>query len=305
MALSITWLGHATFVLQSPGGKRIILDPWVTGNPSSPESAKKLGALDLMLITHGHADHTGDAVSIGRSSGAHVVAPYEVSVWLQQKGLKTVTGMNPGGTLELLGLSITMVPAMHSSSIEEDGKIIYLGVATGYVIRFEDGLTIYYSGDTSVFGDMRLIGEMYSPSIAFLPIGDLYTMGPAQAAKACELLGINQTSRFSRLATTTRWDLPRRRSRHACWECARWCRCTTARSPRSPARRPGCANWSPREAYRCSSSNPGKQRLKCNHEEHEDTKHARKRSILFSYENDPIFFVSPSYLRVFVVAFVL
>jgi L-ascorbate metabolism protein UlaG (beta-lactamase superfamily) len=190
--LSFTWLGHATFLLQSPGGKRIILDPWVTGNPASPESAKKLGQLDLMLITHGHADHTGDAVAIGRSSGAHVVAPYEVSVWLQQKGLKNVTGMNPGGTLKALGLQVTMVPAMHSSSVEEDGKIIYLGVATGYVITFEDGLTIYYSGDTSIFGDMRLIGEMYSPSIAFLPIGDHYTMGPEQAAKACELLGVKQ-----------------------------------------------------------------------------------------------------------------
>jgi L-ascorbate metabolism protein UlaG (beta-lactamase superfamily) len=164
----------------------------VTGNPTSPESAKKLGQLDLMLITHGHADHTGDAVSIGRSSGAQVVAPYEVSVWLQQKGLKKVTGMNPGGTLKALGLQVTMVPAMHSSSIEEDGKIVYLGVATGYVVTFEDGLTIYYSGDTSVFGDMRLIGEMYRPSIAFLPIGDLYTMGPEQAAKACELLGVKQ-----------------------------------------------------------------------------------------------------------------
>jgi L-ascorbate metabolism protein UlaG (beta-lactamase superfamily) len=91
-----------------------------------------------------------------------------------------------------LGLSITMVPAMHSSSIEEDGKIIYLGVATGYIVKFEDGLTIYFAGDTSVFGDMRLIGEMYAPTIAFLPIGDLYTMGPEQAAKACELLGVKQ-----------------------------------------------------------------------------------------------------------------
>ena len=191
-ALSYTWLGHATFLMQSPGGKRLIFDPWVTGNPSSPDAAKKIGALDLMLITHGHADHTGDAVSIARSSNAHVVAPYEVSVWLQQKGLKNVTGMNPGGTLQMHGLSITMVPAMHSSSIEEDGKIIYLGVATGYVVRFEDGLTIYFAGDTSIFGDMRLIGEMYAPSIAFLPIGDLYTMGPEQAAKACELLSIKQ-----------------------------------------------------------------------------------------------------------------
>jgi L-ascorbate metabolism protein UlaG (beta-lactamase superfamily) len=192
MALSITWLGHATFLLKSPGGKTILFDPWVTGNPSTPASAKKLGALDLILITHGHSDHTGDAVSIGRSSGAQVVAPYEVSVWLQQKGLQNVTGMNPGGTLKALGLSITMVPAMHSSSVEEDGKIVYLGVATGYVVKFEDGLTIYYSGDTSIFGDMRLIAEMYAPAIAFLPVGDLYTMGPEQAAKACELLGVKQ-----------------------------------------------------------------------------------------------------------------
>jgi L-ascorbate metabolism protein UlaG (beta-lactamase superfamily) len=192
MSLSITWLGHATFLLQTPGGKTILLDPWVTGNPTSPPEAKKLGALDLVLITHGHSDHTGDAVSIGRSSGAQIVAPYEVSVWLGKKGLQNVIGMNPGGTLEVLGLSITMVPAMHSSSVEEDGQIVYLGVATGYVITFEDGLTIYFSGDTSIFGDMRLIGEMYHPQVAFLCIGDLYTMGPEQAAKASELLGVKQ-----------------------------------------------------------------------------------------------------------------
>jgi L-ascorbate metabolism protein UlaG (beta-lactamase superfamily) len=191
-SFSFTWLGHATFLFQSPGGKRIVLDPWMTGNPSSPESAKKLGELDLILVTHGHSDHVGDAVPLARSSGAHVVAPFELSVWLQGKGLKNVTGMNPGGTLQLLGLSITMVPAVHSSSIEEDGKTLYLGVATGYVIKFENGLTVYFAGDTCVFGDMRLIAELYQPSIGFLPIGDLYTMGPEQAAKACDLLGIKQ-----------------------------------------------------------------------------------------------------------------
>jgi L-ascorbate metabolism protein UlaG (beta-lactamase superfamily) len=192
LPLSFTWLGHATFLFRSPGGKRILVDPWVTTNPACPESAKKVGDLDLMLVTHGHHDHTGDAVSIGRSSGARVVAPHELSVWLQGKGLQNVTGMNPGGTLDALGLSITMVPAMHSSSIVEDGKTIYLGVATGYVVRFEDGLAIYFAGDTSVFGDMRLIGEMYRPAIGFLPIGDNYTMGPEQAATACALLGIEQ-----------------------------------------------------------------------------------------------------------------
>jgi L-ascorbate metabolism protein UlaG (beta-lactamase superfamily) len=190
--LSFTWLGHATFTLQSPGGKRIIMDPWVSTNPSCPESAKQVGALDLMLITHGHGDHTADAVSIARSSGAHVVAPYELAVCLQKKGLQHVTGMNPGGTLQMLGLSITMVPAVHSSSLEDGSDVVYTGVPTGYVIKFEDGTTIYFAGDTSVFGDMRLIAEMYKPSIGFLPIGDLYTMGPEQAAKACELLNISQ-----------------------------------------------------------------------------------------------------------------
>ncbi len=192
MSLSITWLGHATFLLQSPGGRKIVFDPWITGNPKSPESAKKIGALDLILITHGHGDHTTDAVPLARSSGAQVVAPYELSVWLGSKGLKGVTGMNPGGTLNALGLSITMVPAVHSSSVEEDGKIIYLGVATGYVVKFEDGTTIYFAGNTDEFGDMRLIAEMYKPTIAFLPIGDNFTMGPVQAAKACELLGVKQ-----------------------------------------------------------------------------------------------------------------
>ena len=190
--LSFTWLGHATFLFRSPGGKRILIDPWVATNPACPESVKRVGDLDLILITHGHSDHTGDAVAIARSSSGRVVAPYELSVWLEHKGLKNVTGMNPGGTLDAFGVSVTMVPAFHSSSVEEDGRTQYLGVAAGYVIRFEDGLSIYFAGDTSIFSDMRLIGELYRPAIGFLPIGDLYTMGPEQAAKACELLGIKQ-----------------------------------------------------------------------------------------------------------------
>src|SRR3954470_2570475 len=144
-ALAFTWLGHATFLIVSPGGKRILFDPWITGNPASPESAKKLGQLDLVLITHGHGDHTGDAVAVGRSSGAQTVAPFELANWLQKKGLQNVTGMNPGGALHALGLSITMVPAVHSSSVEEDGVDVYTGLATGYVVTFENGQTIYYA----------------------------------------------------------------------------------------------------------------------------------------------------------------
>jgi L-ascorbate metabolism protein UlaG (beta-lactamase superfamily) len=190
--LSFTWLGHGTFLFRSPGGRRIVVDPWLTTNPACPESARKIGELDLMLLTHGHDDHTGDAVRVARETGARVVAPYELSVWLQQKGLQNITGMNPGGTLSALGLSITMVPACHSSSLMDEGRIVYLGLATGYIIRFENGLTVYFAGDTSIFGDMRLIGEIYGPQVAFLPIGDLYTMGPEQAARACGLLGVKQ-----------------------------------------------------------------------------------------------------------------
>jgi L-ascorbate metabolism protein UlaG (beta-lactamase superfamily) len=190
--LSIQWLGHGTFLFRSPGGTRLLIDPWLTTNPACPDTAKKIRELDLMLLTHGHDDHTADAVPVARATGARVIAPYELAMWLQHKGLQFVTGMNQGGTLAAGGLSITMVPAVHSSSVEENGRRVYVGDPCGYVIRFEDGVTIYFAGDTALFGDMRLIAELYHPAIAFLPIGDVYTMGPEQAAKACEFLGVRQ-----------------------------------------------------------------------------------------------------------------
>jgi L-ascorbate metabolism protein UlaG (beta-lactamase superfamily) len=192
MPFSFTWLGHGTFLFRSPGGQRILIDPWLTTNPACPASAKKIRELDLMLLTHGHDDHMADAVPVARATLARVIAPYELAMWLEQKGLRTVTGMNQGGTLDAAGLSITMVPAMHSSSVEEDGRHVYVGHPCGYVIRFADEVTVYFAGDTALFGDMRLIAELYRPAIAFLPIGDTHTMGPDQAAKACELLGVRQ-----------------------------------------------------------------------------------------------------------------
>ena len=192
MPLSFTWLGHSTFLFRSPGGKRILTDPWLSTNPSTPESAKKVGALDLILVTHGHEDHTGDLVSVARATGAHVISTYEVALWLEGKGIQRTAPMGHGGTQEVGGIAVTMVDAVHTSSIVEDGRLIYLGNPAGYVVRFEDGLTVYFAGDTALFGDMRLIGEMHRPTIAFLPIGDRFTMGPDAAARAVEMLGVRQ-----------------------------------------------------------------------------------------------------------------
>jgi L-ascorbate metabolism protein UlaG (beta-lactamase superfamily) len=185
--LKVTWLGHSTFLIASPKGVRLLFDPFVTNNPSCPASAKRIPAADLILITHGHPDHCEDAVSIARETGATVVAAPELSGWLERHGVKHLRAMNIGGKQHLSGIEITMVPAVHSSSAP-DGT--YLGPATGFVVRFENDLRIYFAGDTALFADMRLIRDRYAPSIAFLPIGDRFTMGPEDAAIAAEWLGV-------------------------------------------------------------------------------------------------------------------
>jgi L-ascorbate metabolism protein UlaG (beta-lactamase superfamily) len=190
LGLHVTWLGHATFLMTSARGVRVLFDPWLTTNPSRPAAAGPIGPVDLILITHGHSDHCEDAVSIARETGAAVVAPYELVAWLERQGVKNGQPMNVGGRLIMKGLEIIMVMALHSSSGMEDGQVVYLGPPTGFVVRFEDGPTIYFAGDTALFGDMRVIGQRYSPSIAFLPIGDRYTMGPEDAAIAAEWLGV-------------------------------------------------------------------------------------------------------------------
>ena len=191
-ALSITWLGHATFILQTPGGKRIVTDPWLEGNPACPADRKRIDKADLILLSHGHSDHSGDVVGVARATGAPVVTINELGHWLEQKGLQKVEGLNFGGTLTVAGLEVTLVPAVHTSSVVENGVNVYLGAPAGFVIKLENGQRIYFAGDTALFGDMRLIGELYAPEIAFLPIGDYYTMGPDAAARACTMLGVRQ-----------------------------------------------------------------------------------------------------------------
>jgi L-ascorbate metabolism protein UlaG (beta-lactamase superfamily) len=192
--LSITWLGHSTFVIGLPGGQRIVTDPWL-GNPSCPPEMARpeaLGKVSLILVSHGHADHLTDVASLSRATGAPVVCIFEVGLYLTDKGVQNVRDMGKGGTQQVDGLSITMTNAIHSGSIVDGGRIVYLGGAAGFVIRGPQVPTIYFAGDTALFSDMRMIGELYSPQIAFLPIGDHYTMGPDTAAIAARWLGVRQ-----------------------------------------------------------------------------------------------------------------
>ena len=190
--LAITWFGHSTFLIRTPGGRRVLFDPWLAGNPSCPEAMKKPPIVDLVLVSHGHFDHMEDLIAVARASGALVVGAFELCDWLSRKGIANVSPMNKGGSQQISGLRVTMTDARHSSGYLDNGQMIYMGDAAGYVLRLEDNLTLYYAGDTCLFGDMRLLGEMYKPSIAFLPIGDRFTMDPAAAARACELLGVRQ-----------------------------------------------------------------------------------------------------------------
>lgn len=185
--LNVIWLGHSTFLMTSPKGVRLLFDPFLTNNPSCPPSAKRIEALDLILVTHGHSDHCEDAAAIARETGATVVASPELTAWLEKHGAKHVRAMNIGGRQTLSGLELAMVAAVHSSSAP-DGS--YLGPATGFVVRFENDLKIYFAGDTALFGDMRIIRDRHAPDVAFLPIGDRFTMGPEDAAIAGEWLGV-------------------------------------------------------------------------------------------------------------------
>lgn len=188
--ITITWLGHAATTIDTPDGTKILIDPWVQGNPSTPDALKSIENLDLVLITHGHSDHMGDAVEIARSTRAHVIANFEITQYLGSKGIENTTGMNIGGTVQWKGSRISMVNAIHSSGISEGDSIAYGGSASGFVIEFENDFVLYHAGDTDVFEDMKLIGDMYSPDVAMLPIGGHFTMGPTGAARAAGMLDV-------------------------------------------------------------------------------------------------------------------
>jgi L-ascorbate metabolism protein UlaG (beta-lactamase superfamily) len=184
---SLTWLGHASFRLDTDAGKRIYVDPWVSG-PTCPEGEKEPERADAIYITHGHGDHSGDVLALHEKLGCKVLGMVELADQLQGKGIgDDVIAFNKGGTVEVEGVRFTMVNAFHSSS-NDVADSVYAGEPTGVVIR-EGDLSIYFAGDTCVFGDMALIARLYKPTVAVLPIGDHFTMGPEEAAVALELLG--------------------------------------------------------------------------------------------------------------------
>ena len=190
MAGELTWLGHASFRIESPGGKRIYVDPWL-GNPKCPDAEKKPERVDLIALTHGHTDHVGETVELAKQFDCPVVALVELRRWLSEQGLSEDMSQAPnkGGTVEIERIRITLTHAHHSSS-GPDGN--YLGEPAGLVIELEDGFKLYFAGDTNAFMDMQLIGRIYEPDVAVLPIGDHFTMGPREAAVALELLGVKR-----------------------------------------------------------------------------------------------------------------
>jgi L-ascorbate metabolism protein UlaG (beta-lactamase superfamily) len=185
--MQITWLGHGTFEFVLANGETLVLDPWTDGNPKYPKE-HRFRRIDTMLISHGHFDHIHDAVPLAKKFTPEVCAIFETCEWLKKKGVEKTMPMNKGGSQKLGSVTATMTHAIHSCGITDGDEIVYGGEAAGYVLNFADGRTAYFAGDTNVFTDMQLIAEMYRPELIFLPIGDLFTMSPREAAVACRLL---------------------------------------------------------------------------------------------------------------------
>jgi L-ascorbate metabolism protein UlaG (beta-lactamase superfamily) len=188
--VSITWLGHATVLIVTAKGTRILIDPFIEHNPKYPKGYQLPEKIDLLLLTHGHMDHIADALPVSKKHEAQSFGMVELMDWLESRGMKNGVGMNVGGSHTHADVTFTMTEARHSSGITDGDKIVYGGDPAGFVLTIENGPVLYHAGDTAVFSDMQLIRDLYHPEVAMLPIGDHYTMGPKGAALAAKLLGV-------------------------------------------------------------------------------------------------------------------
>ncbi|MGC1461477.1 MAG: metal-dependent hydrolase [Terracidiphilus sp.] len=184
----ITWLGHATVLVQTAGGTNILIDPFIAQNPKYPKAFSLPSKIQYILLTHGHGDHISDAVPVAQKHGSTVVAIYELAAYVGGKGAASTIGINLGGTVELEDVAATLVEAKHSAAAQDEKGVHEVGIATGFVLTVAGGPVLYHAGDTTVFGDMQLIRELYQPKVAMLPIGGHYTMGPKEAALAVKFL---------------------------------------------------------------------------------------------------------------------
>jgi L-ascorbate metabolism protein UlaG (beta-lactamase superfamily) len=182
-----TWWGHAAFVIVTPAGATIAIDPWLE-NPNAPKGATQPPTLDAILVTHGHSDHVGNAAQLAKKTGANVISSFELTALI---GAEKTTGMNMGGSIKIRDATIHLVEAVHSGGFGADPKNSrYGGPAMGFVIVIDKGPTLYHAGDTDVFSSMALIGDRFKPTVALLPIGGHFTMDPAGAAWAAKLLKV-------------------------------------------------------------------------------------------------------------------
>ncbi|MGA3262898.1 MAG: metal-dependent hydrolase [Terracidiphilus sp.] len=184
----ITWLGHATVLIRTAKGTNVLIDPFIAQNPKYPKDFVLPSKIHYILLTHGHGDHISDAAPLAAKHGSTVVAIYELAAYVESKSVANTIGMNLGGTVQLDDVAATMVEARHSAGAQDEHGTHYAGVAAGYVLTIDGGPVLYHAGDTAVFGDMKLIRELYHPQVAMLPIGGHFTMGPKEAALAARFL---------------------------------------------------------------------------------------------------------------------